>query len=1097
MAQSIKRWSVAIAMLLLMVFVFSNTSMVGAEEDSDYSFYAMSSSATAYLNKALSPDGEGFNAASYGGEELNAGDAASFVGYVDEDLHKDYVTDWVSSESTNSSSTISYEALYSVPHEDGSTNALMFYCQYGYMLSYLGLDEVGGEYGIGRQLVGWTTTLAYVLASSVNGLTGLVINVLQTFNPFLLFGEAINAILGAGTMEEASGALSTMAGQISDLYVALYELSWAVMVPLFFAAMVISFILFNESNKLGRIKKYVIRIVFLVIGVPVLGMLYTATLDSMEEATASANAAANKVVASTFVDFQAWAEECRLAVPPGATLEYDQKSDVPTDETIMSLRETALSINYYSGVLGSPGSSIPADISDDGSSWNDNMMDSSADEGTKEDYDAIMQMLEDYRKSAVYSPSDWESEVKSTISGDEEEEAYKKMVEDVSSNPDGFDDSDEDGGFESAATGLPEGWLHSTNVIGNGGLTGGYISGTYTVVYDEEGDAAAGEGTDISNSMGLSTLGMYNYLGSEFTETAVTSQSAKELSSDAVVNGHFAVTMVGSGVTSVLYWINMMAILCSTIVLGYAYAFSLIGGSFRRGIGLITSVPFAILGSMAGIAKVVTYGVIMVIEVIATVFLYSFSVQVMSAFGTAVEGPIFDKLSDLGALSGTLVISVGLILSTLCIFIITKTLLKVRTNAITAMNEGAESIINKFLDTNVDIPSASASSNAGGTPKNPVPGADQGAGKREGGDDDDAVKGATPGTEASDAEANSAEGGNGLDEGSPNGENGSSDSSESGDVNGEGTDSTEGAMGGESGDQSAQDEADSLLGQDSITGEPANAGEEPVGTGENVGEAAAAGAVATSGADGSAEENGYEDGTSEGSDSDSGFEGLNDGVRGVDAGSHAEGEGTTASDENVAGEATPDSQARRQAMVGKAVAGAAMAGAVADTMSDVTAAPRHKADKTSDAIANEVGMALRNPNKPGSYATTQQQVNGQPVVQQPKANGSSSIVKPVATAVVAKKAVKASTKTKSGAKPSKVKTSTSTPKKTVKSTTNAVTRRNGKFYDSVTGLEVENPTKAQVDATSKKSLGGEKPKRDQKKSGPKTKKVRPKSNPWG
>src|SRR5699024_11667042 len=89
--------------------------------------------------------------------------------------------------------------------------------------------------------------------------------------------------------------------------------------------------------------------------------------------------------------------------------------------------------------------------------------------------------------------------------------------------------------------------------------------------------------------------------------------------------------MVGTGTMSFIYWFNAVVLLGSFVLIGFGYAFAMIIGNLRRGLQLITAIPFATLGAIAGIAKVVVYSIALIMEVIITIFLYKFVKELLIA----------------------------------------------------------------------------------------------------------------------------------------------------------------------------------------------------------------------------------------------------------------------------------------------------------------------------------------------------------------------------------------------------------------------------------------------------------------------------------
>ena len=138
-------------------------------------------------------------------------------------------------------------------------------------------------------------------------------------------------------------------------------------------------------------------------------------------------------------------------------------------------------------------------------------------------------------------------------------------------------------------------------------------------------------GATSSGTGGLSTISMYNYLTTKFADDTVTNYSSTKLASDYVLDTHHSVSLVGGGVMGIVYWLNMVSILSFIAVVGIVYAFGLIGGSVKRGIKMVTSIPFAAVGSVRAISKIVGITVSMIVQIYGTLIVYNLVVELFIA----------------------------------------------------------------------------------------------------------------------------------------------------------------------------------------------------------------------------------------------------------------------------------------------------------------------------------------------------------------------------------------------------------------------------------------------------------------------------------
>jgi hypothetical protein len=71
----------------------------------------------------------------------------------------------------------------------------------------------------------------------------------------------------------------------------------------------------------SAIKKLIIRVVFIGVGLPLLGSMYTGVLDKFDDSLLGQHAGPTRVVLSTYVDFEAWMMNDRLGrTRPGVDL---------------------------------------------------------------------------------------------------------------------------------------------------------------------------------------------------------------------------------------------------------------------------------------------------------------------------------------------------------------------------------------------------------------------------------------------------------------------------------------------------------------------------------------------------------------------------------------------------------------------------------------------------------------------------------------------------------------------------------------------------------------------------------------------------------
>ena len=131
------------------------------------------------------------------------------------------------------------------------------------------------------------------------------------------------------------------------------DLGLTVMIPLSVILFIAGFFLSQKYRQgaAAKVKEIIVKIVFLVIGIPIIGSTYTQLLDEIGKSSTVSNDFITYTVASTFVDFESWVRKSNLAP---ATIDgtefkavYDSTKGTtcPHYETWLNLRSTAVCIN--------------------------------------------------------------------------------------------------------------------------------------------------------------------------------------------------------------------------------------------------------------------------------------------------------------------------------------------------------------------------------------------------------------------------------------------------------------------------------------------------------------------------------------------------------------------------------------------------------------------------------------------------------------------------------------------------------------------------------------------------------------------------------
>lgn len=714
-----------VAAVLIAVF---GLTMIGGSAYADkdkaekYDFYTLSSNVTAYFSDAAKPgEGEGLSA-DEGWTTIagNASEGGDLLGYGDNDISS--FSGWLASATTGASNTVGYDSLKVSDNGSSSANSvyrgILGYAQYGSLLNALGLDSTSTGLGLHFQNMAFGSIMAllYLLAGGIDTIFSAVIWLLETLNPFKFFFSAISASSAAMANGMTGGQgvptwMQSLDTWFSGWYQALVNLSWTVLIPLFLFTFIISSLMWKKGNALSGLKKLVIRMLFLGVGVPLIGSMYTASLGVMKDATAGAGMGATRVVLSTFVDFENWAKVNRLAVPSDATLEWDDSKQSPTGASVNKLRQTTVAINRIanpgaftdvSGIKPSDLGSISAESAKADVTSNGGLKDLT--------FMATMNMLLRYTNAQSYQASDFDTAIKGRIS--QQASGGQETVKNCATTwfnvqADGSTKTDGKSCSTIKASDNPVLKVQECT-----GLQANRPEGSGVVTFTTNNAQLAGDWVmlgDNFNNANLSALSMYNYLNTAFSKNSATVYSSAHSVSSATREYHNSVNLVGSAGVSWLYWTNSAVTLLCFIVLGLGYAFGMFTGAIKNSLHIITAVPFATLGSLAGIAKVLIYTFTMITEIIATMFIYRLVQEIIISIPGIFEGGLEHMFNSMGGFgtylknSGNVTLFTSIV-STVLLLILTWKMLHFRGAFVKGLNEAVTKIIDKFLDTNVAPP---------------------------------------------------------------------------------------------------------------------------------------------------------------------------------------------------------------------------------------------------------------------------------------------------------------------------------------------------------------------------------------------------------
>ena len=599
----------------------------------------------------------------------------------------------------------------------------------------------------------------FLFAGSIDAFFSLVLDALIVINPFRLFFDAVqeNSNTNYSIADQgADGPLTGLSNFINTLYTGLVNMGWLATIPIFIGLFFMGALMLRRYDTAGNFKKLAVRVTFIAIGFALLGSTYTAALASFKGADGnSQDINANRVILTTYIDYDAWVMDKRLALPPDVEIRWDQDRQTLDGKTTTNLRDYARKTNsfintevYGYGANGDVGESGE----NGGLAYADSVFNSgkkSSESSGFQQFDAVWSLLNRYIRGDSVTSVAFEQRVKSTYkrlaleNGADGEAAMQKLFteytdpavmkkmkpEEISAYAIAFVKEGEQGG-----RGLT---IDGVNLVEDGEVSNVLRMNSPSdaaCTADNVGWFEAVDGGRFTPAQGcnLSPLSMYNFLNTKFEDTNMVVQSGRKADSGHVKENHASVSQVGSGVMGIIYWFSSLSILVSFALIGIFYALAMLFSNIKRSIQLIAAVPFATLGFMGGIAKVIIYTIAMIAEIVLTLFVYRLIQEFLLAIPAILEAPLVAAIgtedsvandATFGALGGAFAAILGenakvatlivTLLSTGGIIIFTMIALKLRNSVISAIDEAVTNTVNKLLDTSVGSTGAGRGSAVG------------------------------------------------------------------------------------------------------------------------------------------------------------------------------------------------------------------------------------------------------------------------------------------------------------------------------------------------------------------------------------------------
>lgn len=604
---------------------------IRAADNSDYSFYNLASSAASYYDAARKPSADSDD---FLEGDANAGNAGGLVGYVDKNITPGASTS-LRSDSSNNAQTVSIPSSLNRNSAALLDEGVLGYMYYGQALEYFGLDTVGKQSGILSflyQTIASLTFIFYYLSSAMQMLFGMVLSFLKLLNPFRFLGflgqssvevpDMSQAIWDSSTQKWIAsshaafwdtsigsagdhGWIGDLTTMISGWYTALSEMSWQIAIPLFTVLLFASFVFYERTDHFkSSLKKYGIRIFFLVAGIPILGSLYTGILNSVTYSMGMTNGsqAAAYQIATTYVDFETWCKTSNLNLPYGAQIAVTNDENQSPSFTLknMSLANVAWSASNMKSPF----------VEYEDQDWN------SMGSGMYEaDVHHVTSILSRYIMSNTFSAADYESWFKTSIAGNNPD-----LYDEIETYSDPFE-LERDG--QSGGRAFTDRSSDPAGILTNGSLTASFTgNGQSQTLTLQRGD---------SSGYGLSTLAMYNFLNTDFTSAGATVYSSRNTSNNRISMARNSVTVAGrSGPERLVNALKTLLMIAAFVVVQFLFIFQLVVRNTITGFRMICSTPGALLGSIHSIGTVIAYVVIMIVQILAAAFIMEMSGILMS-----------------------------------------------------------------------------------------------------------------------------------------------------------------------------------------------------------------------------------------------------------------------------------------------------------------------------------------------------------------------------------------------------------------------------------------------------------------------------------
>ena len=204
----------------------------------------------------------------------------------------------------------------------------------------------------------------------------------------------------------------------------------------------------------------------------------------------------------------------------------------------------------------------------------------------------------------------------------------------------------------------------------------------------------------------LSAIGTYNFLNTRFDSNGFTVYSSLKSANTQSRVSHYATSLAGGSVLGILLGANAIILMLAFGITALVYGLSLLFNNVKRSLTLIVQTPFAMLGAMGSLARVLLIGMMMIVEIVCTVVLYTIMRSMLFVVNdfliSGIAGAIGSVIPATTALFAPLMVLISI---AMLIFYIVLAI-RLRGALTAAIDEAISNVLNRILGTQVqDKPS--------------------------------------------------------------------------------------------------------------------------------------------------------------------------------------------------------------------------------------------------------------------------------------------------------------------------------------------------------------------------------------------------------